>query len=692
MALGIRGSNPIWLMVNLTGKLFDDTYWMFVLSNQIPYIPARIFHDPDLSEERDNPVRFLANGTLPNDIYYEPNMVYRLEFRKNNGLAPPSQSDPLIYLVENYVPGEGGSTPVDTVATLSSNQITNPQFSIINFNSAPSGGLPQFTYTGPASSLPISGKINIAPGWFLNLAGSGTVTVIQTPLNNAEPNPSNAPYALRIALSGWTANSVFLSQRFEQNGMLWANQYVSSAITASLGPDELPQNISAQLVDSNGTFLTTVLDPVPVVPAFNEFTDYGQLPETSNPDIPPAAYIEYQLLLPSNIDIFVTSIQLIVEDVPVEPSFDQDSINRQIDHMFNYYYPLLSVKPISSLLTAWDFILNPMQFGSSIASQPLGTNTAYYAWDQTIVFQKVSNSVTVARNNQFLNLTATANTQMGIIQYLGGTQAAEVFLQALESSLSTNIKVGAAGGGSQGFNISLWWTTNASLPALSGGASFILDVDANGHPNSVVSGWNEIKWPFGNANFTISANGTINSMDFSGFANGFAYLTGTFFAIAVTTSQVTSGNSLLFQSVSLVPGLIATPPAPQSPDQVLRQCQYYYTKSFLPGITPANYYSSPSVNSGEAFGVQTIAGATSNIGPIVQYSTQMRVSPSVTLYNPVNNNANIFNATGSSDWSGSTFSKFSANGFVTIGTGHAGSAVGDLSAVHYTADARLGLI
>ena len=125
--LGIRGANPIWNMVNLWGKLFDDTYWMWVLSNQIPYIPASIFHDPDLSDEWDNPIRFLANGTLPNNIYYEPNMVYRLEFRKNNGLAPPSQSDPLIYLVENYVPGEGGSTPVDTVATLSSNQITNPQ-------------------------------------------------------------------------------------------------------------------------------------------------------------------------------------------------------------------------------------------------------------------------------------------------------------------------------------------------------------------------------------------------------------------------------------------------------------------------------------------------------------------------------------------------------------------------------------
>jgi len=338
-SLGIRGANPIWLMVNLWGKLFDDTYYMWVLENQIPYIPASVFHDPDLSVEWTDPIQFLGNGTLPNDIYFEPNTVYRLEFRQHIGLGSPSQADPLIYLVENYVPGEGGSTPVDTIATQSSNQITNPQFALINFNSP-------YSYTGPAASLPIAGKIKVAPGWFLNLGGTGTVTVTKVPLNNAEANPTNAPYALRITMNGWTAGSVFLSQRFEQNGMLWANQFVSSAITASLGPDELPQNISAQLVDSNSTLLGTILPLSPVVPAFNEFTGYAQLPATSNPNIPPAAYIEYQLLLPSNIDIYVTSIQVVVEDMPVEPSFEQDSINRQIDHTYNTAYPIVPVGTI----------------------------------------------------------------------------------------------------------------------------------------------------------------------------------------------------------------------------------------------------------------------------------------------------------------------------------------------------------
>jgi microcystin-dependent protein len=337
-ALGIRGANPIWVLVNLWGKLFDDTYWMWVLDNNIPYLPVPVFHDPDLSIEWDNPIQFLANGTLPNDIFFEPNTTYRLEFRQHIGLGIPTQSDPLIYLVEDYMPGAGGGSPFDTIATISSNQITNPQFALYNL-SAP------FTFTGNAADLPIPNKIEVAPGWFLNLSGTGTVTIAQVPLNNSEANPSNAPYALHITASGWTANSLFLSQRFFQNGMLWANQYVSGAITASLGADELPQNISSQLVDSNATLLGTIIFPQAVVPSFNQLTGSTSvpLPATTNPDLPPAAYIDYQILLPSNIDIFVSSIQLLVQDTPAQPVFEQDSINRQIDHTYNTAYPIVPV-------------------------------------------------------------------------------------------------------------------------------------------------------------------------------------------------------------------------------------------------------------------------------------------------------------------------------------------------------------
>jgi microcystin-dependent protein len=324
MALGIRGSNPIWFEVDLQGKLFDDTFYMFVLQNDIPYAPVSVYHDPDLNVPWTNPIRFLANGTLPIDIFYEEDTVYRLEFRQG-----PTQQDPLIYEVDNYVPGAGGSSPVDTVAFASSNQVTNPQFALFSLQNPVT-----ITGTDPA-------KIEVAPGWFLSLAGTGSVTISQVPLNNSNINPSNAPYALRLTMNGWTDGSVILSQRFFQNGMLWANKIVSTAVTAFV--NGTPQSITANLVDSNTAVLGTVLPLTPVNEAWNEYTGYAQLPATTNPDVPPAAYIEYQMLLPSNIDIYLTSFQLVVQDLPIQPSFEQDSINRQIDHTYNNAYPIVPI-------------------------------------------------------------------------------------------------------------------------------------------------------------------------------------------------------------------------------------------------------------------------------------------------------------------------------------------------------------
>jgi microcystin-dependent protein len=322
MALGIRGANPIWSEVDLQGKLFDDTFYLFVLQNDIPYIPATVYHDPDLNVPWTQPIQFLANGTLPIDIYFEGDTVYRLEYRQG-----PTQQYPLIYEVDNYVAGPSGSIPVDTIASTSSNQVTNPQFALMYLQSPVT-----ISATNPS-------PYEIAPGWFLDLAGTGTATITQVPLNNADPNPSNAPYALRLTLSGWTADSVILRQRFEQNGMLWANKIVSTAVTAKVNGS--PQAISANLVDSNNSVLGTVLPLSSLDEDFNEFTGYAELPASTKPDVPPVAYVDYALLIPSNIDIYLTSFQLVVQDLPIQPSFEQDTINRQIDHSYNRAFPIV---------------------------------------------------------------------------------------------------------------------------------------------------------------------------------------------------------------------------------------------------------------------------------------------------------------------------------------------------------------
>jgi len=322
MAL-VRGSNPIWFEVDLTAHAFDDQFYMFVLDNEIPYAPLPTWQDPFGNVAWDNPIRFLANGTLPNNLYFDPDTVYRLEFRQGN-----TQSDPLIYLVENYVPGSSGNTPINETSFSTDNQVSNPQFALINF-------------TSPLTLNSVSTQIiNVAPGWFLNLTGTGNVTLTQVLLNSAVVNPTNASYALQIQLSGsWT--NAYLSQRFTKNGVLWSNSFVSSMIMALSNP--ALQNISAILVDSQGNTLTTVLNTTPLTEAFNRYPGIGQIGASMDTDFPPTAYIEYQLLLPNNCNITLSSVQLISGDVNVEYPYEQTTIERQIDQTYHNAYPIVPV-------------------------------------------------------------------------------------------------------------------------------------------------------------------------------------------------------------------------------------------------------------------------------------------------------------------------------------------------------------
>src|SRR5690606_5305537 len=123
----VRGANPIWYLVDLDGVQFDDNCYLWVLENEVPYLPAQAYHTPT-GTPWTNPIQFEANGTLPVDIFYNNSEVYRLEFRKNDGTAPPSQSDELVYLIENYSPTGDSSSPVDVSGISTENQLANPQF------------------------------------------------------------------------------------------------------------------------------------------------------------------------------------------------------------------------------------------------------------------------------------------------------------------------------------------------------------------------------------------------------------------------------------------------------------------------------------------------------------------------------------------------------------------------------------
>lgn len=676
MALGIRGFNPIWTEFDLTGHLFDDTFYLFVLENTIPYVPANVYHTPDISPgtEWSQPIQFLANGTLPVDIYFEPDTVYRLEFRQGD-----TQNDPLIYEVNDYVPGSGGSTPVDTVATTSSNQITNPQFAIINFTSPVS-----ISATNPD-------PIEVAPGWFLELAGTGTVTITQVPLNSANTNPSNAPYALELNMTGWTADSVFLRQRFEQNGMLWANKYVSSTLTARVQGASVIVN--ASLYDSMSVELINVLYNKEITGDYTEYTGNGQLPATSNTDTPPSAYIDYKLALPSNVDIYLTSIQLVVQDLPVEPEFEQDSIDRQIDHTFHYYKPQLEYKPVPSYLVGWDFPLNPSQFfADGVYTLTCGANKSEYVWDQTIIFETGNNFVSTSRDtaSNGLKIAVSSNSSFAIIQYIPKFVAREILSQRIALQLKAKVSATTLAG-----TVSLWWTADASLPDIKTPTfKSLVSSITDGIPSTSGNGtWNQVLSSIPShpsAPFTLTT--TSQEFDFSGFEDTSTGETdATFMAVVVCFNTMSTTQTMTLEYCSLMGGDIATRPAPQTPDQVRRECQYYYRKSFLANTTPAQ---NVGINTGESYAIQAKTSLTADsIGPVVRFDYPMINTPSVLLYNPAVGGVSgqIRNEEVALDFTSSGVgSSVSVNGFYAIGTTANLTSVGQYIGVHWTADARLG--
>lgn len=564
----IRGFNPIWFEVDLAAEPFDDTFYLFVLQNTFPYLPAVVYHDSS-GTIRNNPIQFLANGTLPVDIFFDTGSeddpaIYRLEFRHGQ-----TQSDPLIYLVEDYIPGNDSTTPIDTVALISDNQITNAQFSLVNFST------PYQITSGSTQS------IEVAPGWFLDLTGTGNATITQVPLNNSAQteNPTNAPYALEINISGTWSNAI-LRQRFDVNGMLWANKTVSSSVTARI--EGASQTIRGILVDSNGTTLVEVLDSKTVDSEFTEYQGYGTLPATTNPDLPPAAYIEYQIILPTSVDIFITSLQLVVSNIQTRVPYVQDSIQRQQDYTWHYYRESVIMQPKDSLLTGWDFALNPWQF-TSFSSTTVSSQCAYTA-DQTIIYQQAGGSevavgMAPADDKYAYEVTAIGNnSRFAIIQYIDPATVGDIWGEVLSSLVRARISSPTHGTAVR-FKMRLIWRT--TLPSTIGAAQPISSWSGSGDP-SFAAGWTAVA-PRNDPVYTFGS--AVQNFPFEGMSLATVVPSTDTMTLGIVLYtldpiiETATADRILFERISLVPNDFAIDSSILTFDEVFRQCQFYFESS-----------------------------------------------------------------------------------------------------------------
>lgn len=329
-----RSYNPVWLFDDLVGNILDDSYYMFTLGNTLPYIPIPIYHDSSATVPWSDPIQFNANGTLPIDMYFDSDTVYRLEIRAGN-----TQADELVYLIENYFPGAGGNSPSGNASNDTTNQITNPQFSKVNFTD---------TYTSTAGTL-----TDIAPGWDIVTTGSaGSISVTQLEVEGVSGDSTNPSYALQIVSSGW--DTVGIQQTFEGNGALWASTIDSpsgvaleiSAYNSAGTSPSLTGVISYTGTDAPDP--TTIFTQGVINSSPNSYGGAAALPISTNSAAPGSASTSVTFSWTSNNTVVVTSVQLIGQqgDAIAQVAYQQETLERQIDHFYHVAYPIVPVGTI----------------------------------------------------------------------------------------------------------------------------------------------------------------------------------------------------------------------------------------------------------------------------------------------------------------------------------------------------------
>jgi hypothetical protein len=681
----ITGSSPNYTFIRLPNPMELSSIGTFVDSLGNPTVPYFL---PWVLNDDDEPTE------VPD--YYYVVVTSSLDVEQFTRESVP-------YIPQELDPGEN--------AIAYTNELSNPQFAQVLFDTVTNSHV----YTFTSATLAVA---SVAPGWDLVVTGTGTVTVSQTTPLGSLNVPTNPGTLLNIDSSG-SLTVLRLRQRLNGSPNLFGDGNISATFIAKTFAGT-PSTLTMKYQQSSGMVVPLTIASAVLSGTYTSFTGQLDVPVSTSIEDFPDAYVDIYFDIPISTNIEITSIQIVatgsvaVADVP----YDQISNERQLSDLMWYYKPQLVYKPIPSWLVGWDFPLNPAQpLGETVAASAIGANKSKYVWDQTIVFQSADSGVGVDRVTvtQAFRMTAAVTTQMAVIQYLPSPQAVKI----THAPIAVNIAASRSGGADINATVSLWYTSG-SLPNVAPGTnnSLVTALDANGFP-TVSAGWAEVPRlnNVGNAQFTLKARTTREYPDhsFTGWDLEGLSVTPTFFAIVIGTASVASTRTIEILSVGLCSGEIATRPAPQTPDQVLRECERYFEMTFNPGDVPGTTVTD--------FGcldipqnTKVVGGDTflypSNFSFPFMSSKESPSSTAMQVYSPVLTGAadavNVGFYNGASGFSGSAERTFSTNwNFVDIGQSGFGIA-GKISAslislgsasnfaqgtlrFHWTASSRLGI-
>lgn len=589
-----------------------------------------------------NPMELSAVGTPQNNsgenvaIYYYPYDVdgeidlYYIVVKDADGVEQ--------FTREAWPPGVASSSTGTNNSLPVQNQISNPQFTRVSIND---DGI-TYTVSGPEQTF------EFAPNWEFQIAGTGTVTVIRSAITGTSAFPTNPPYTISVNV-GAGVSYCYLRQRFYHNSGLWGSTennaiFLSTNIVAKTnsGGDQSIQMWYNASSGTNGPVL--ILDGELVSGAgFVMFTggSAAAIPQSDNGDTSETGYVDIYIQFALSSVTEISSVQVVPTFEATEAAittYDETSANRDQALMGDYYIPRLEYKPISSLLTGWDFPLNPAQFNDVVS---VTSGTPKYIWDQTIA-DCIVNDIDTSRNPVTNGLTITpdgANGAFYVMQYLTGSEAKKL----LGTRLSVNINAYNSGAASAvTARVYLFRSPIATaiptLPAVLG------TIASTGVFTRTLAGWTEIpRSGLDTPKVVIehAADSTaINDIVDYGFS-GWEVITEAELddtenvAIVVTFSYI-AATDVNIDSISLVPGDIPTRPAAKTKSDTLSECQYYYEKSYNSGTNIATVTSVGALLLMQDVFL-TIPGPAAGVNRnfSIQYNIPKRKASTVTVYSPI---------------------------------------------------------
>lgn len=518
------------------------------------------------------------------------------------------------------------------------NQISNAQFTNAD----------TLVGVNKTNTFSVSGNATypICPDWNLVVSGTGNVNVTIVPNSGTSGIPSNPPFSFSINVSG-SVSTCYLTQRFYFNAGLWSsansdNYYLNLGFIAKDNGGTNPE-IKFYFNQYPGVGSPVLLKDQNVTGNYTRYTSSTLMPTSANPNSGAAGYVDFYVSFSPGNSVSISSIQLIpsiggaLTTVPNE----LDSSNRNLDYQSNYYIPRLNAKTLSSYLIGWDFPVNPYQFGGAPVS-PITTNA--YTCDQTIILPAAANTVNVTREtgSGALQLSFTGSNQaFGVMQYLSGDLVNDLLAKKLSINVFAYQVPGVTFNSSLSMQVNLLYGTNsATIPTLpaaigtvptngnfsltSGNWALVPRSGLSGQPSSSVAVYSQ-----------DNANNGLLDYGFSGYdTSAIPFVSTTaFFALVITfASGAGAGCKVVLNSVSLVPGDIPCRPNPQNPQDVLRECEYFYERSYG-GAVPSGTVGQPSGILYPAIGL--INGANTEVHSTafqILFKTRKRTVPIATIF------------------------------------------------------------